>query len=582
MRSMLKALAVWICLCASVACAAPFRPSEPIIPLSQIRPGMKGYGKTVFHGREIKTFPVEVLGIVKKKERPSSLILIRSWGPDVKAAGGLASGMSGSPIYFDGKLAGAFSFGWDFGDPFMGLVTPIEQMARLFEYRDEIPPFPAPAQIAAPKVRTELDSKFDELYTRYVGASSERKNVIIADGVSRRAMKKLESRLGGRVLTGGSDDNHVLPGPRQRPAPGASVSALLAWGDVALNVCGTLTAVDSSGRFLAFGHSFKNWGAVAYPIAYNTIHGIVGSLESPFKLSSAANIIGTVTQDRPEGIAGYLGRYAPAVSVSVGVEDLDSGKKTLKRFQMLSDQYAVLLLLPELVSGLADTVMGRVSGGTVRYTVSVDGRGVPRNWAVGDVVTAKEDALGEAMLAISPLLEKVIGNSYQDLGAVGIDFHFAVSAKHKKLLIEGLKLDSQYAASGGEITAEVTLRPWRQKPETRRFKLKVPPSLSGACAVVVRAGSPSDQEDSPQQTRSRVSSLAQMLSELKSAERACEVVIELVPQTPDESAASAPEPGADARRRKLKEGSMRVFRSEYVVDGSIQAPVLVVSQEPAL
>ena len=107
-----------------VAWAAPFRPTEPVMPLSQIKAGMKGYGKTVFSGSTVKQFPIEVLGVVSKKDRPSKLVLIRASGPDIDKAGGLATGMSGTPIYVDGKLIGAFAFGWDFGDPKMGLVTP--------------------------------------------------------------------------------------------------------------------------------------------------------------------------------------------------------------------------------------------------------------------------------------------------------------------------------------------------------------------------------------------------------------------------------------------------------------------------
>ena len=123
-RALFAALLLTAALAAG-APAAPFRPTEPVMPLSQIRAGMKGYGKTVFSGTTVKQFPIEVLGVVSKKDRPSKLILIRASGPDIDKAGGLATGMSGTPIYIDGKLAGAFSFGWDFGDPKMGLVTPV-------------------------------------------------------------------------------------------------------------------------------------------------------------------------------------------------------------------------------------------------------------------------------------------------------------------------------------------------------------------------------------------------------------------------------------------------------------------------
>ena len=114
---------------------------------------------------------------------------------------------------------------------------------------------------------------------------------------------------------------------------------------------GTLTAVDKSGRFVAFGHSFKNWGAVAYPVARSTVHGIVNSYESPFKLASAGNIVGMITQDRPEGVAGYFGKYPPAVSVRLEVEDRDSGRTSVKRFQMICDEADTFTLMPNVPSG---------------------------------------------------------------------------------------------------------------------------------------------------------------------------------------------------------------------------------------
>ena len=599
---------------AAAAWASPFHPTEPIMPLAQIKAGMKGYGKTVFSGNAVKQFPIEVLGVVSKKDRPSKLILIRASGPDIDKAGGLATGMSGTPIYVDGKLIGAFAFGWDFGDPKMGLVTPAEQMAALFNYRDQVPSFPK----AQPKAKVQtleermIDRRFNDLYERRsaapaptpqtprrkepvsqneprrefdlpqdVAAAAEAtenapRMFVSADGISRRAMKNLERRLGLRVVEGGSGDNHALGGKTLPLKPGEAVSALLAWGDVSLDVNGTLTAVDKDGRFVAFGHSFKNWGAVAYPVARSTVYGVINSYESPFKLAAAGHIVGMITQDRPEGVAGYFGKYPPAVSVRLEVEDRDSGKTSVKRFQMICDEHAVTALLPDLLSGLADRELGRSYGGTVRWDASISGEGMPDGWTCGDVVTAPEDVMSSVMAPVAELVGKVVGNPYQPLGTFGLKLKVSASSAKRKLLIESLKLDRSEVLSGGEITAMVTLRPWRGKTVTRGFKLRVPKDASGAYTVTVRAGSPDGEDDSrsgPVSERGHAS-FAQMLREIQSAERACEVVVELASQ---EDGGSRGESPAESRRRRMREGSLRIFRSDYVVDGSLQIPLTVVA-----
>ena len=616
MRRAVFAAALLAVLLSCAAWAAPFRPTEPVMPLSQIKAGMKGYGKTVFSGSTVKQFPIEVLGVVSKKDRPSKLVLIRASGPDIDKAGGLATGMSGTPIYVDGKLIGAFAFGWDFGDPKMGLVTPAEQMVSLFNYRDQVPAFPKAQNQRKVQTLEErlLDRRFNDLYERRSGspasaAPAARKNApvvqpeqrhefdlpqdvaaaaaaaeaagnaprmfISADGISRRAMTNLEKRLGMRVVEGGSGDNHALAGKNPPPKPGEAISALLAWGDVSLDVNGTLTAVDKDGRFVAFGHSFKNWGAVAYPVARSTVYGVVNSYESPFKLASAGHIVGMITQDRPEGVAGYFGKYPPAVSVRLEVEDRDSGKTSVKRFQMICDEHAVTSLLPDLLSGLADRELGRHTGGTVRWDVSLSGAGMPDGWTCGDVVTAAEDVMSDVMGPVADLVGKVVGNPYQPLGTFGLKVKVSATSAKRKLLIESLKLDRSDVLPGGEIAATVSLRPWRGKPVTRTFKLRVPGDASGPHTVTVRAGSSDGDEDSrsgPVSERGH-SSFAQMLREIQSAERSCEVVVELTSQ--DDAAASRGESPSESRRRRMHEGSLRIFRSDYVVDGSLQAPLNV-------
>lgn len=583
--------------------AAPFRPTEPIMPLTQVRAGMKGYGKTTFQDGKITKFPIEVVDVISKKGRPSKLILIRASGPDIDRVGGLANGMSGSPIYVDGKLIGAFSFGWDFGDPKMGLVTPIEQMIALFDWPEKPLEFPKLRPTRLKSEPTPVDRRFNELYDRYIGrrdmgsvppsgfggefilpqdvAAEEvdalaryarERQIIAVDGISRRAMDAVGEKLNARVISGGAGDNHALSDETPHLVPGDSISALIAWGDVTVDAGGTLTALDRTGRFIAFGHGFKNWGAVAYPVARSSVHGVINSIESPFKLTSAENIVGTITQDRSEGVAGYLGRYPAAVSVRLEVTDRDAGHTAVRRFQLINDEHAVTLLLPELLTGLIDRELGRQAGGTIRYDVTITGNGMPDDWTVGDVVVADEDVATSAVTPMTDLVGKVIKNPYQSLGIPGLKVKVAVTEATRRLIIEGVSVDHLEYHPGDEILVTVTLRPWRRHLQKHTFKLRVPEDAEGGYTVQVRAGSPdsSDSEGEPSSER-KVASFAQYLQELQSGEHACEVIVELA----SSDAKSGSETATEARRRKIREGTLRVFRSEYVVDGSLQVPLIV-------
>ncbi|MGN0837715.1 MAG: SpoIVB peptidase S55 domain-containing protein [Pyramidobacter sp.] len=628
MRKTILSGAAAVLFFAVQAAAAPFVPNEPIMPLSEVRAGMKGIGKTVFQGNRVRSFPVEILDVIRKQDRPSDLILIRASGPDIEKAGGLASGMSGSPIYVNGRLIGAFSFGWDYADPKMGLVTPIEQMNRLFDYPDNVPSFPKSGQLVIQKKDNDVNQRFDELYNRYKGsakpvsgdvlppapgaeaaapqagsapqggkaqgsrsseftlpqdiaaAAAEKPHAFLsAGGISRRAMKNLERRLGVRVVDGGADST-AAPGTKvPQMHPGDSIAALLAWGDVTLDAEGTLTALDKSGRFVAFGHSFKEWGAVAYPVAQATVHSVVNSVESPFKLASAGRIIGMITQDRPEGVAGYFGKYPPAVSVRVEVEDQDTQTHRLCRFQMIRNEYAVVTLLPDLLGGLIDRELGRQTGGTIRYDVTITGDGIPDNWTLGDVAVSDDDISTAAAGPVTMLVSRVVQNPYQSLGNFGLKVRVSASSKQRKLIIEGITLEEGEVSAGSDVNVTMRLRPWRDSIQSRTMRLHVPADTApGNYVVTLRAGTPPEEIDAdvPPVNSDSPMTFESMLREIQSEERSCEVVLELASQDDDGTAEDGELPG-EARRRKIREGSMRVFRSEYQVKGSLQVPLTVTS-----
>ncbi len=565
---------VWL-LAATASWGAPFVPDEPTMAYSDIRPGMRGYAKTVVRGRDVVTFPVEILDLAPQSPQPFRLILIRTWGPVIEEAGGIAAGMSGSPVYIDDKLIGAVSFAWDFSTHRLGLVTAIEDMVKIFDYPDAVPPMASTLEHRT-KAPLRWDDTIRELADRAGVALPPLEarpygTVLTASGISRRAMERLGKRLNS-VVVGGSGPVVADASTPANLRPGQAVTALLVWGDVSLDASGTLSAVSDDGRFLAFGHSFKAWGAVSYPLAEGWVHSVIPSLEAPFKLMSPGRIVGLVTQDRPEGLGGYFNRFGPAISVTVDVEDRDRGVTEQRRFRMIPDVNVASMVLPDLLSGASDRILGRTGGGSARYSLTFQGGALVKPWAFEDRVWASDDVMGSVMIPLSTVISHLIQNPFVSLMPLELKLALSVSSSTERLLVERVELDTQEAAPGDEVTATVTLRPWRRAAVQRQFRLRVPDDAVGPCWVTVRGGDGLGEID-PEGMDHRLSSLEEMLNEISSSERACEVQVELE-YMPVEGAPYSEFPG-EARRRKMAQGSLQVFRSEYVVEGRVQAPLMV-------
>ena len=140
----LSALAMAALLASGARAEERFVPKEPVMPLSQIRPGMLGYAKTVLQGTKITPFKVKIVGVVPSKSKPRNLIMIEVLDKYIRENGGIAAGMSGSPVYVDGRLIGAIGYSWSFADGSMGLVTPVEEMLKAMEWRQKLPRFDVP------------------------------------------------------------------------------------------------------------------------------------------------------------------------------------------------------------------------------------------------------------------------------------------------------------------------------------------------------------------------------------------------------------------------------------------------------
>ncbi len=296
--------------------STPAMTTETIAPEELVR-GQKGWGLSVFAGSEPERFEVEVLGVAKNSTPELSYILARLTGHGLERSG-VAAGMSGSPVYFDGKLAGAVAYSYPYGLDAIAGITPIGGMRRL----SEIPTTAVPSQVPAASVSASgLAPSFEDLVRRSFprsllddqlqrllpsgeekGPSSPALRFTLS-GFGSMASNLLQDTVGMPVSGLGGGSVPEVPGEL---GPGSAVAALLVTGDMIMAAHGTVTERRGD-EILAFGHPLFSLGPVSIPMARSEVVTVLASAANSFKISNAGPVIGTFDQDREPGARGYLG-----------------------------------------------------------------------------------------------------------------------------------------------------------------------------------------------------------------------------------------------------------------------------------
>jgi hypothetical protein len=294
-----------------------------ILPLSQVRAGQKGVGKTVFQGTTISDFGAEILGVLPNLGPKQSIILARLTGPEVSQTG-VMQGMSGSPVYVDGKLIGAVALAFSFSKEAIAGIRPIEDM-RLPVSEEKFSRIQAKLPVAA-----FGDQQLTPIATP-LSFSGFTPSTLAKFATSLRELG-LEPRQA--VSSGAATSNQVQKGTL---LPGAMISVQLMTGDLSVAADGTVTDVEGD-RILAFGHEFMQLGATNLPFARAAVIALLPSVSNSFKISAAQEMLGTITADHSAGIRGRLGQQPKLIPLKISV----SGPGGTENYQMNMVQDSVL------------------------------------------------------------------------------------------------------------------------------------------------------------------------------------------------------------------------------------------------
>ena len=516
-------LAIFLSAAVIAGMPASVNAGEDIMELSRLEPGMEGRGRTVFSGMEVEEFDFEVIDILRDYEPGQDFILVYLSGERIEEAGGVAAGMSGSPLFIEDRMVGAISYGWQDSDNRYALATPIEPMLSVLESGD-----------------FDREDSVDEL--------PELAMPLMVGGISGRRQEMMKESLQDYF----HKDFEVVPGaeePRLEPEeypelePGSSISVQLARGDVNVASIGTLT-YKSGSDILAMGHPFTHQGEVSFLLGQAHISSIIPG-DMPFKLGSPLpQPIGTVFQDRSAGLGGGLDQFPGVVPLNVKVEDEDRGEVTSMDVQIVNDE-ELLTTLPATISLQAlDSGLDRIGPGTAETKISVMANELEEVYLSREnMYYSQSDIAARSLSDLQQLMQIINQNPFKDAGLFDIEFEVNVTEEDNVALIQEAEIneDDQEINPGDELDISVMLRPYRQEKMEMQYSLELPEDINPGPASLSITGGPEQRyqvetaeelEDSLSDSVEGYTELEPMLADFLELPRNNDLVLEVYPGYP--------------------------------------------------
>lgn len=463
-------------LALTAALAAQAASPSAIFPLKDVRPGMRGTGRTVFSGNKIDEFQVEILGVLENFGPKESLILARLSGGPLEHTG-VMQGMSGSPVYLDGKLAGAVAMAFPFSkDPIAG-IRPIEEMLRATNapIADAAPPAPkrslfAARDLTAPFSRPEPprpgDARMVDIATplSFGGFTSATLDAF-APQLRPLGLEPRQSVTAGAKIEPGMGNPADLH-------PGSMISVQLVSGDFSVAADGTVTHIDGN-RIYAFGHRFLDVGATALPFARSDVVALIPNVNTAFKLSTAREWMGAIYQDRDTAIAGELGKRVPLVPVTIDVSRAGKPIQTY-RVQMVNDALLSPLLIQMSVFSTIDATERTTGVSTLRLTGQVEFQNAPAPIQLDNMFAADNGTAMQASLSAAIPVAYIMQSPFNALALKNVAIHVEAFDKKKLLTIESVTASKHEVHAGDRLTLNVLFTGENGVETTRQIPYDVP------------------------------------------------------------------------------------------------------------
>ena len=527
--------------------------------IDEIRPGMVGIGRTVFDGTKVEEFKANIIGVLENViGTHRNLILAKLEGGPL-AHTGVIAGMSGSPVYVDGKLIGAVSYalGSFSKEPIAG-ITPIAEMTTSTSFNSDVRPPGARVKVEYPLTQESLAAAFRKALN-WNRPFAERPTDAQLTGVSAVAglgggqigtllrpiatplvmsgfEPDLASFLGsafselGFVPTGGSAGG-TRPGEAKYEGPlkpGDAVGVMLVGGDLQLGGTGTVTHLDGD-RVYAFGHPMYNLGPIEFPMTRAYVYTVLPSLFSSMKLSTTGEIIGTVVQDRATAIAGRLGAGPRMIPITISLESGRYPTQTFN-FKVVNDQlFGPLMTYASILNTLGSYER---QYGSASYTVRGSAT-VRKHDAISfnNLFTGDQSSMGAAAYVVAPITF-LMGNDYEKVDVEGVNITFSTAEEPKTAILERVWLDDPRPRAGRTVPLKVLYRTYRGDEVVRTVPVEIPANVNGALSLLVSDGGRLGQIEQREARSAQPKSVDQMIRALNKARRNNTLYVKLLGSEP--------------------------------------------------
>jgi hypothetical protein len=474
--------------------------AQPTIPVDQIHAGMQGVAYTVFQGVKPEPMDFEVLGVLRNVNGPrGNIILIRLHGAKVEYTG-VVAGMSGSPVYIDGKLAGALAFriGEFSKEPIAG-VTPIADMLEI-NALDKSPAEEASSvkpvvtteagKTAAPGDATSFSGSIQNLanYLKPI------ETPLVFSGFSEEAVRQFAPQFASAgivpVMGAGSVSEEKQPEPLEA---GSAVSAVLVRGDMDIAATCTVTYIDPQ-RLLACGHPLLQFGSVDLPMNKAQVLATLPSPLNAFKIVNTTERAGVFVQDRHTGILGVLGKQPEMIPVTLTIHGGGNTKEF--HYEVLNNPRLSPVAIMATVFNALHGVNEYGEEITYRLNASINVKGFPEV-GLRNMFTPGENGQPAAMAAALSLGERfgrIYDNPYNAPAVNSVKLDFNLVRERRWARLESARTDVTEARPGDQIIVETVLAPYRGERVVRQIPVKIPTSASkGNLRILVSDGDTLDR-----------------------------------------------------------------------------------------
>jgi hypothetical protein len=522
--------------------------------VNDIRPGMVGIGRTVFDGTHVEEFKANILGVLENIIGPHrNLILARLEGGPL-AHTGVIAGMSGSPVYVDGKLIGAVSYalGSFSKEPIAG-ITPIAEMTDAASLATSRP--------AGARVHVDFPLTRDSLTTAFRRALNwnrpfaDRANDAQLTGISPIAglpagqigtllrpiatplvMSGFDTEVGdllggafqdqGFVPSGSGAGFHAGDMPYEGPLkPGDAVGVAFLTGDLQLGGTGTVTHIDGD-HVYAFGHPMYNLGPTEFPMTRAYVYTVLPSLFSSMKLSTTGEVIGTFLQDRATTIAGRLGPGPKLIPLTLTLDSGRAPKRTFT-FSVVNDQLFTPLMTYASILNTVGSYERQFGSATfqVRGTARLEKH---EPIMFDNIFSGEQAAMGTAAYIVGPITY-LMGNHFEKVDLRSVDLTISTAEEPKTATLERIWIDDQRPRAGRTVPLKMLLRTYRGEDVLRTLPIEIPSNASGTLSLVVSDGARLGQaEQRETRTPTQLRSVDQVIRSLNKGRRNNTLYVKLV------------------------------------------------------